>query len=443
MSWRVVKLGDVCTIEKGAIGIQKAIPGVYPLVVTGEERKSHFDYQFDDEAVIIPLVSGTGHGHASIKRIHFQTGKFALGNILCAVISKNKNELNTEYLYRYLDLNKENELVARMKGMANVTLPLKEIAKIEIPLPSLEEQIEFVNKFKSLEYKSNDLSTELSHQLSLVKKLRQQLLQDAVQGKLLSESELAGLKDEPDYETGQQLLEKIKSEKNLANPKIKKIPIQTIKAEEIPFEIPEGWVWCRLREICTIKGGKRVANGYKLLKEPTPFIYIRVSDMKNGTVDDSDLHYLDESMFQKIKQYTISKDDIYMTIVGGTIGKCGLIPDKFHNMNLTENAAKISPILIDKMYLWKCLDSPFCQDQCIDKTKQVGVQKMALNRFSSSLIPIPPLSEQTRIVQKLDELMRYCDELEASIRASAGQNEKLLQQVLREALTKDELIRTN
>ena len=443
MSWRVVKLGDVCTIEKGAIGIQKAIPGVYPLVVTGEERKSHFDYQFDDEAVIIPLVSGTGHGHASIKRIHFQTGKFALGNILCAVISKNKNELNTEYLYRYLDLNKENELVARMKGMANVTLPLKEIAKIEIPLPSLEEQIEFVNKFKSLEYKSNDLSTELSHQLSLVKKLRQQLLQDAVQGKLLSESELAGLKDEPDYETGQQLLEKIKSEKNLANPKIKKIPIQTIKAEEIPFEIPEGWVWCRLREICTIKGGKRVANGYKLLKEPTPFIYIRVSDMKNGTVDDSDLHYLDESMFQKIKQYTISKDDIYMTIVGGTIGKCGLIPDKFHNMNLTENAAKISPILIDKMYLWKCLDSPFCQDQCIDKTKQVGVQKMALNRFSSSLIPIPPLSEQTRIVQKLDELMRYCDELEASIRASAGQNEKLLQQVLREALTKDELIRTS
>jgi type I restriction enzyme S subunit len=156
--------------------------------------------------------------------------------------------------------------------------------------------------------------------------------------------------------------------------------------------------------------------------------------MKNGTVDDSDLHYLDETMFQKIKQYTISKDDIYMTIVGGTIGKCGLIPEKFHNMNLTENAAKISPILINKVYLWKCLDSPFCQNQFIDKTKQVGVQKMALNRFSNSIIPLPPLSEQIRIVQKLDELMQTCDELEASIKESQAQNEKLLQQVLREAL---------
>jgi type I restriction enzyme S subunit len=161
--------------------------------------------------------------------------------------------------------------------------------------------------------------------------------------------------------------------------------------------------------------------------------------MKNGTVDDSDLHYLDETMFQKIKQYTISKEDIYMTIVGGTIGKCGLIPDIFDNMNLTENAAKISPILVDKVYLWKCLDSPFCQDQFIDKTKQVGVQKMALNRFSCSLIPLPPLSEQNRIVEKLDELMQYCDNLEESIKESQAQNEKLLQQVLREALRKEEV----
>jgi type I restriction enzyme S subunit len=121
MSWKKVKLGEICTIEKGAIGIQKASPGEYPLVVTGEERKSHNEFQFDDEAVIIPLVSGTGHGHASIKRIHFQKGKFALGNILCAVIPKDKTQVSAEYLYRYLDLNREIELVARMKGMANVT----------------------------------------------------------------------------------------------------------------------------------------------------------------------------------------------------------------------------------------------------------------------------------------------------------------------------------
>jgi type I restriction enzyme S subunit len=308
----------------------------------------------------------------------------------------------------------------------------------QILLPSVKEQLIQIDKINSQKVTFGELSSELSHQLTLVKKLRQQLLQDAVQGKLVEQNK--SRKDSG--ETGSELLKKIKAEKAklIAEKKLKKEKdLPPIKLEEIPFEIPDNWVWCRLGEICSIKGGKRVANGYKLLKEPTPHIYIRVSDMKNGTVDDSDLHYLDETMFQKIKQYTISKEDIYMTIVGGTIGKCGLIPDIFDNMNLTENAAKISPILVDKVYLWKCLDSPFCQDQFIDKTKQVGVQKMALNRFSCSLIPLPPLSEQNRIVEKLDELMQYCDNLEESIKESQAQNEKLLQQVLREALRKEEV----
>jgi type I restriction enzyme, S subunit len=174
MSWEKIPLGQICTIEKGATGIQKAVEGVYPLVVTGEERKSHNEYQFDDEAVLIPLVSGTGHGHASLKRIHFQTGKFALGSILCAVIPKDKKQLSAEYLFRFLDLNKENELVERMRGMANVTLPMKEIALIEIPLPSLEEQMAFVEKYKLLEKQSQTLNTELAHQRHLVKNLRQQ-----------------------------------------------------------------------------------------------------------------------------------------------------------------------------------------------------------------------------------------------------------------------------
>ena len=84
MSNRIIKLGNYCDFIKGAIGIQKAIPGEYPLVVTAENRLSHNEYQFDDTAILIPLVSSTGHGHASINRLHYQEGKFALGTILCA-----------------------------------------------------------------------------------------------------------------------------------------------------------------------------------------------------------------------------------------------------------------------------------------------------------------------------------------------------------------------
>jgi type I restriction enzyme S subunit len=438
MSWKKVKLGDFLKVRDNRFKPNdKAISDL--------KRIDKID--FSGEIFISDKPSNTDmilikKGDLVISGINVEKGAMAVytgeeditATIHYSSYCFDENRTDIEFLKSFLkSIEFKNALKEQVPGGIKTEIKPKHILPLVVMIPTdIKDQREVVKLLHNRNSKVDAISTELTNQLSLVKKLRQQLLQDAVQGKLVEQNK----KDEPAIE----LLKKIKAEKEklIAEKKLKKEKeLPPIKPEEIPFEIPENWVWCRLGVICTIKGGKRVANGYKLLKEPTPHIYIRVSDMKNGTVDDSDLHYLDESMFQKIKQYTISKDDIYMTIVGGTIGKCGLIPEKFHNMNLTENAAKISPILIDKFYLWKCLDSPFCQDQFIDKTKQVGVQKMALNRFSSSLIPIPPLAEQNRIVQKVDALMQYCNELEASIKQSESQNEKLLQQILREALRKE------
>jgi type I restriction enzyme, S subunit len=188
MVWGKATLGEVCRIEKGNIGILKATQGDYPLVVLGAERRTHNEYQFDGDAVVIPLVSSTGHGDRNMKRIHFQTGKFSVGSILCAVMPLDSSTLSAEFLYRFLDLNKEQELVSRMKGMANVSLSIKSIAEVEIPIPPIQIQQEIVNSFKYLETQTNSLSSEQALQLDLLKKLRQQILQDAVQGKLLNSS---------------------------------------------------------------------------------------------------------------------------------------------------------------------------------------------------------------------------------------------------------------
>src|SRR5215212_10146836 len=96
-----ITLGEICTIEKGKIGIQATIPGAYPLVTTAAESGSHNEYHFEGEAVCIPLVSATGHGHASIKRIHFQKGKFCVGNILCTCIPKDYNRTSAKFLHLY------------------------------------------------------------------------------------------------------------------------------------------------------------------------------------------------------------------------------------------------------------------------------------------------------------------------------------------------------
>jgi len=431
MSWDKIKLGEVCTIEKGTTGILKAIPGEFPMVVTGKERKSHNEFQFDDEAVIVPLVSGTGHGHASIKRIHFQKGKFALGSILCAIIPKDKTQLSAEYLYRFLDLNKEDELVARMKGMANVTLPLKEIAQIEIPLPSLIEQKEFVENYEILETQSDLLSTELTHQLFLVKKLRQQLLQDAVQGKLVEQNK----KDEP----ASELLKKIKAERlnrdaALARPKKEK-ELAPIKPEEIPFEIPENWVWCRLGEITDVKRGKSPI-----------YSEIGISKMLNQKcvrwyeLDLEHSKLISESWYNSVSSdFKIKENDVLVNSTGeGTIGRSALASNYANDYLFDSHILKISSENNQKLLCYY-INSNFGQS-LVEKSKGATSTKqteLGVNNLSNFIFPLPPLAEQNRIVQKLNSLMKYCDDLELSIKQSASQNGKLLQQVLREALRKE------
>ena len=417
MSLVKVKIGDVCNIEKGKTGILKAIPGEFPMVVTSEVRKSHNEYQFDDEAVIVPLVSGTGHGHASIKRIHFQKGKFALGSILCAIIPKDKSQLSAEYLFRFLDLNKENELVARMKGMANVTLPIKEIAQIQIPLPTIKEQAEFVGMYKDLEAKSSLLFTELTHQLALLKKLRQQLLQDAMQGKLVEQNK----KDEP----ASVLLKNIKiaKEKLIAEKRQKKDKdLKPIKPEEIPFEIPSNWVWCRLGELISYSKGKRPNFLSKLKNDKYSIPYIDIAAFEKGII----YQYTNGE-----KAIICNKDEILLVWDGARMGLCGTDVEGAVGSTLI----KINSIKIVKEFLFQFLKMNFSFFN--SNPKQAGLPHMNSDLFNNLLFPIPPLAEQNRIIQKLDELMQYCNELEASIKQSVSQNSTLLQQVLREALRKE------
>ena len=128
------RISDVCTVEKGLMPILKANPGPFPLVTTGEQRGSHTEFQFDAEAVIVPLVSSTGHGHASLKRLHYQEGKFALGNILCAVIPFDTKLLSSRFLFEYLTAFKDELLVSRMVGTANVSLTINKVSEVPIPI---------------------------------------------------------------------------------------------------------------------------------------------------------------------------------------------------------------------------------------------------------------------------------------------------------------------
>lgn len=187
ITYKTARLGDICKIIKGATGIASAEPGEYPPVVTAQERKTCSTYQFDCEAVCIPLVSSSGHGKKSLKNVHYQSGKFALGSILCAVIPSNPDELDARYLHQYLQFCKDTLLVPLMKGAANVSLSMRDIAKVEIPLPPIQKQKSLADMFVSLNEKQAALFAEYEKQAGYAKLLRQNILQEAMEGKLTAE----------------------------------------------------------------------------------------------------------------------------------------------------------------------------------------------------------------------------------------------------------------
>lgn len=155
------KLADCCVLEKGNTPIQKAIPGEFPLVVTTEERKSCNTYQFDNPTVCIPLVSSRGHGVASLNRLYYQEGKFALGNILCGVTPINSDELSAKFLFYYLNHKKDTLIVPLMRGGANVSLTVDSLRNIKIPVPPISVQEELVYILDKFEALSFELTAEL------------------------------------------------------------------------------------------------------------------------------------------------------------------------------------------------------------------------------------------------------------------------------------------
>ena len=207
--------------------------------------------------------------------------------------------------------------------------------------------------------------------------------------------------------------------------------------EEIPFEIPQGWEWERLGNITTIKGGKRIPVGMILSTIDTGHKYIRVADMKNHSIKNDDIHYITDEIYEKIKAYIISKDDLYIT-VAGTIGNVGIVPEEFNNANLTENADKIEIYALCKLYLLYTLLSDVVQEQIRECTTKVGQPKLAIIRIQNFLIPIAPLAEQKRISNRIEVLLPIVDKYEflssKLVKLNSSINEFLKKSILQEAI---------
>lgn len=387
-----------------------------------DERRSHSEYQFDAKAVIVPLISSTGHGHASMKRVHYQEGKFALGNILCAVIPNDGTQLNAKYLHLYLQQFKDSLLVPLMKGAANVSLPMSKLAEAEIEVPSLERQLEIIElEEEAAEYK-NDLEERLIAQEGDVANLRKALLREAMQGKLT--------KQNPKDGNSKDLLDKIKAEKEklIAEKKLKKEKVlPPIKEIEIPFDIPKNWVWCRLGEICNYGSSPKAEPKHLTestwvldledIEKDTSKLLCKIRFAERNSLSTKSIFKKGEVLYSKLRPY------LDKVIVADEDGVCTteILPLKFFG--------EINPY-----FLRFALKRSDFLSYVNSVTKGMKMPRLGTIQGQKALIPLPPLAEQDRIVKRIEHLMQLCDELQNGIQHSKIENEKLLQCALRDAL---------
>ncbi|MCD8288284.1 MAG: restriction endonuclease subunit S [Porphyromonadaceae bacterium] len=188
----------------------------------------------------------------------------------------------------------------------------------------------------------------------------------------------------------------------------------------------------KLKELCNIEGGKRIPKGRGFSNQPTQHPYIRVTDFSRGTINMKDLKYIDDDVYKCISRYTISSDDIYLSIAG-TIGVVGTIPSELNGANLTENAAKLvikNKEEVAAKFLVYALQTKSAKEQIDSYTHAVGVPKLALERIREIKVYIPTIAKQNSIVYQVNTYEQAIEKAQAVMDGCATRIQAVLDKYL-------------
>jgi len=299
------------------------------------------------------------------------------------------------------------------------------ILSAKIPLPDIKKQKYLLDLIENIAIKHEKLTN--LHEISLgdVQRLRQAILQEAVQGKLVPQ--------DPNDKPASELLKRIKDEKEklIAEGKIKKQkPLPPITEDEIPYELPEGWEWVRLGEIGKTQTGSTPPTS-KREYYGNDYSFIKPADISGQGIRYNNGEGLSKKGIEKgrfIKAYSV-----LMVCIGGSIGKVNFV-DRDCSCNQQINA--VTPYNdVDFCLVNYNLASPYFQNQVLTNAPSTTLPILSKGKWENIPFPLPPLAEQKRIVSKADQLMHLCDELETRLNQSKKDSEMIMQAVLHEAFS--------
>lgn len=311
-------------------------------------------------------------------------------------------DLSSKFYYYVMRIYKDNKMI-NGQGIGLQGFSSRRVHSLFVPLPPFEEQKRIIDKVNDIFEKIDEIENLQSQYATNVEVLKSKLIDAGIRGKLTEQ-----LPEDGDAEA---LYNQIQNEKTklIKEGKIKKEKsLPEIVEGEIPFNIPKNWKWVRLGDISakissgnTPAGGKNsdayVENGY---------CFFREQNIYDDGIHEEGLVYITEELLKTRVNSTVFPMDILLNITGGSIGRCALVPDNFTKGSINQHILIIR--MIDprlRFYVHKCISSPYVQKYI--KGNVVGDKDgFSGGRCKNLLIPLPPLEEQKRIVEKLETLLR-------------------------------------
>ena len=386
----------------------KTDKNIFPIFSNGIDKDGLYGYT-DETKVLEKALTISARGTIGFTKI--REANFTPIIRLIVIILKDR------ILYEFLDYYfKYNSLEGVGSSIPQLTVPI--VNEKIIPLSPLEEQKRIVEKLDFL-FEKTKRAKEIIEEIKVdIENRKISILDRAFKGTLTSKWRnknktsdvkelLKSINEEKFKKWEEDCLQAEKDgNKKPKKPIIKEVKDMIVPVDEQPYKLPDSWVWVRLENLCEVKGGKRIPKGEEFSNEKTKNVYLRVSDFNNYSINQDKLKYISDDLAEKLKNYKISTEDLYLSIAG-TIGKIGIIPYELDKSFLTENAVKLTNLsnATNNKFLLNCFKTNFIQNLINDSITSSGQPKLAIFRIENFSIPLPPLEEQQEIVRVLDEVL--------------------------------------
>ena len=186
------------------------------------------------------------------------------------------------------------------------------------------------------------------------------------------------------------------------------LSVDKLHYENVPFEIPDNWVWTTVENICSKIGSGSTPKGSNYTSDG--ILFFRSQNVHNSGIVLDDIKYISEDVHKSMIGTEVRPNDLLLNITGGSLGRCAIVPDMIDRGNVSQHVCILRPILIKAEYLHTFIVSSFfAKTMKITGSGREGLPKYNLEKM---MLPLPPLEEQKYIIEEIERWFALIDQIE-------------------------------